>query len=769
MVGEFFSFLQERRIHPLVAFVRYLDRQSTGKVYLQEFIQGCQDMGYPGDAEELFNLVDNQEGVGGGYVTLNELDHRSADLWASFKAWCGQTFTSAEEMEARLGCIFSKDVSGNLAALASLIGNTTASHHGAGRRGMLHLKGFTKAQFVEHSVRNGWYGGNEKVIFEALDINGSKVVNANELTWLDRERDRHHKRMTIGLRMTSRTNAGVNILRQRIQSMRSLQAFCSFLKRKFGCLFRAWRLVVDKEGFMVVPRKKFQLACRELAWSGEFNGLWHALDPYESGNTCLENFGSQEARSLARFKKWYQEKYGIGKTAMRALNMIHGGKTDKAGMLNKEQWVLASRSAGYHGDAGRVFDLLDWKRVGRLSSQELSCLDKWSSPAEWLQADPNHKAAQRFRDLLERKYRHWVKAWCVGLDPHGVGKVKWHDFRRAAEKLHFRDDIAGAWVAMDKDSSGYISLKEIDAPTALRLAYFRCWAHDEFGSVALAFQGCDINQNGDLSAREFHKGMSQHGYKGELMALFRSLDLDDSGHLQVNEVAFLDEWLLTEILDEAESDSDSSAASDGLEEDNESKSQRGRRPFRRNSLVKVWPRISSTAAPSPPPAAGDALLVASPSPRRAVSSCGRSAPASCAKWRMRTPLHEEVLAALQHKISAGRSDNSSFRGGTRSQCHSARTPVPQRLPRSHLLHAVGWEQQGLQLASWPPPSPQHVIALEPADVASGPGGLAGLAESASLRLPEAGLPRVKASSKEEDRLELLALLSAAQTYESGAV
>eukprot|EP00445_Apocalathium_hangoei_P077311 CAMPEP_0204191908 /NCGR_PEP_ID=MMETSP0361-20130328/60441_1 /ASSEMBLY_ACC=CAM_ASM_000343 /TAXON_ID=268821 /ORGANISM="Scrippsiella Hangoei, Strain SHTV-5" /LENGTH=742 /DNA_ID=CAMNT_0051152923 /DNA_START=20 /DNA_END=2245 /DNA_ORIENTATION=+ len=540
----------ERGLHPLVAFNRYFDTNSDHRVDREEFVKGLKKMGHEGASEALFDDLDRDKS---GYITLNEIDYMSADLWACFKAWCCTTFSSPEEMEAKLGCLFKQDFDGTVKGIRGIKKLLEGSHKpaGKGRKAVALKMSFNWAQFQEHSVRNGWYGGSEKTLFNAMD-GGRGLVTADDLDWFPNEMVRQQIRNTASQRVAKTSGPGKAIqeMRLKVQSHRDIQAFTALLRRKYGNLFRAWRKLLDPEGTMVVTRRKFFTACRELAWSGDINTLWHALDADESGSASLEELASMEARVLGLFKRWMNDKYGNAKTSMRSLNTIKGAKTSKSASLNKDQWIEACSLAGFTGDAGRVFDLMDWECDGKVTMTELQCLDNWPSPAEWLLAKPNERAACNFKDCMHKKYKHFVKAWCVGIDPIGAGKASWDDFKRAALKIHFKEDLPGCWAAMDSDGSGAITLREIDPVAASELARFRCFAHDEFGSVLLAFEALDKDGSGSLTLREFMRGLNGHGFKGDILRLYSSMDFDESGRLSDFEVAFLDEWTLVDLLDE---------------------------------------------------------------------------------------------------------------------------------------------------------------------------------------------------------------------------
>lgn len=444
-----------------------------------------------------------------------------------------------------------------------------------------------------------------------------------------------------------------------MQSYRDFKAFSSLLRRRYGNLFRAWRKLLDPDGSMLVTRREFFSACRELQWQGDCGMLWHALDADDSGRAALEEFASFEARTLGVFKQWMMTKYGDTKTCVRSLNTIKGGKTSKSASLNKGQWIEACGLAGFTGDAGGVFDLLDWECDGKVTAAEVQCLGKWPSPAEWLLAEPNPRAAQAFKDYLLKKYHHFLKAWCLGIDVSSTSRVSWDDFKRACAKMHFKDDLAGCWAAMDTDHSGVITLREIDPVSAAELARFRCFAVDEWGSVMLAVEALDRDRSGSLSMREFMSGLTSHGFKGDIINLHKSLDFNESGRLSASELLFLDEWTLLDLLNDdvawvAEEDDEEEfarratvAVSEAAAKD---EAEELKRLYRRRVLP--YPRLPTAVPFAPWGPRGSSCPQQRPLPLGL-----RLAPRRC---RAVTPLHEEVLAEIYPQLTRPVSSCSSM-------------------------------------------------------------------------------------------------------------
>eukprot|EP00405_Crypthecodinium_cohnii_P022369 CAMPEP_0206479444 /NCGR_PEP_ID=MMETSP0324_2-20121206/36672_1 /ASSEMBLY_ACC=CAM_ASM_000836 /TAXON_ID=2866 /ORGANISM="Crypthecodinium cohnii, Strain Seligo" /LENGTH=335 /DNA_ID=CAMNT_0053955981 /DNA_START=92 /DNA_END=1099 /DNA_ORIENTATION=+ len=68
-------------------------------------------------------------------------------------------------------------------------------------------------------------------------------------------------------------------------------------------------------------------------------------------------------------------------------------------------------------------------------------------------------------------------------------------------------------------------------------------AESEFGGCRIAFKAMDNDKSNSLNYREFRSACRSYGYKGDIQALFASLDQHGNKHtLTLEEVSFLDDW-----------------------------------------------------------------------------------------------------------------------------------------------------------------------------------------------------------------------------------
>lgn len=732
MAEELRQFFREKRLHPLVAWNRYIDLENNRKVTLDEFEAGMDMLGYEYGVERVFLKIDS---AGTGFITLNQIDHFSSDLWNSFKAWCSRAFADTNDMVASL----SSDQSlSHLKALtsgrpsqkeAALPPQKAYDHLGRPveaseqrpqrRKGTLgtfffQVLGFDKKQFAENSVRLGWHNASESVLFKALDVNSSGTVTVDDIPWFDREKERQERKDAS---KSKGTQAMLIVMRARVQALRSLQGFLAYLRKQHGCVFKAWRQLLDKNAGMSLTRREFFAAVRQMSWTGDLPSLWHALDPDENGYTTVEDFAVNEARHLALFKFWMQSNWGDAKTMMRALNTVNGSHTklSKSGRLTKEMWFEACTKRRCPIDFSKVFDLLDFEGKGSVMLKNLKFLDRWNITSEWLLQTPSEEAARAVRDHLTYRFKTPVKAWIKIMDRTHAGKVTWPDFKAGLEQVNFKGDIPGAWLAFDADGDGYISLKEFDQQAATTLATFRCWADDEFGGVVLALEQLDEDLSGTVSYREFRTGVKAHGYRDDVQYLFNCLDVEGKGQLQPADVFFLDEWELSEILDvhhledfdtdEEMSEEEEKSSSEKSEEEEQKDAggapdetkKRRKVPLRSRRSLLPWPRIKRDEPPAPRGMRS-----------RLLGGCGTEVPDGTTKRVL--PMHHKILAALKaRKANELQKRQAPCSSPETGRCSSASDDAPWSL-----LRTIGWNDSRCIT-----PDPElHAVATSPSPEAT---------------------------------------------------
>jgi len=518
MVGDLINDFQltmkklmaEKGESSLTSWFRHFDTNGNGKIDYEEFYSGLQRLNYVGDIKRLWREVDID---GSGEITFDEIDADSAQVWNMFRRWCGSKFSGPKDMVQKLQQAYDQQCPGSEIVRGAL----------------------TKDQWSGGLPLLGWAHGYEPVFYEAMMKSGDEQLVVRNLRWLQGEVDQHHARMEAKRHAQRQLEKQVA---KRQAGQYALKEFKSFLKRQFGNLFRAWRKVLDKDESMTVQKHELFKACRQLDYHGDVRSLWHALDFDDSGVATLDEFDPYTARLLALFLAWQEKIWG----KRNSFAMFKEMDTSRNNKISFDKFCRECELRGF-GRAAELAPVLDVEDRKYLKHKDFTWGDVWRPPA-WITANPNWEDADRFKDAVRRRYGHMLKAWRKLLDRDGSTTCSWQEFQVAAKRIKFGGDVAGAWLALDEDLSGFITLNELDIEAHESLTTFRRWCHEEFGSVRYAFLAMDSQGKGQLTRRQFIVACSRCGYRGHVDRLFKALDMQRALVLTLADLRFMDDWPL---------------------------------------------------------------------------------------------------------------------------------------------------------------------------------------------------------------------------------
>ena len=190
-----------------------------------------------------------------------------------------------------------------------------------------------------------------------------------------------------------------------------------YLKKKHGNVIRAWLNDIDLDGSMAVQQKELFKACRMAQVKLDVRALWRAMDSDQSGVAGLEEVDAFAAEMLAHFRARAIDKYGSCVDFFIACDVHREGK------LRPETFVSSARENGFK-NAAFVIEGINYKRNKYIIPGDLEFLDAWNPPV-WLLVGPDEQAAEEFKELLLRTYKHFVRAWQRGLDRDSSNRVNW--------------------------------------------------------------------------------------------------------------------------------------------------------------------------------------------------------------------------------------------------------------------------------------------------------------------------------------------------------
>jgi Ca2+-binding EF-hand superfamily protein len=451
-----------------------------------------------------------------GEVTLpDDLNCPQAKLWTSFAQWVMSTFQDSEEMMQKL----------------------RFSNRLVNEEDRLSFE-----DFCLNLVEYNWRGGNEALLYKmhCPDSSGLKLKN---FQWVDREK--RYKLRKDKARQKALSEAEMRIKNQ-LQTKMVKVKFKALLKQSHGSYIRAWRRILSPDDSMVLRKVQFFAACSELGWASDVRRLWRsfgkASNKDEAGFISIEELAPKSAEVLAHFREWMVSNFGNASNAFRQLDR-HNKKS-----LTKQDFVAAVEDFGFEWPPFKLFHDLNKGDTRMLVMDDMLFLDRWTPPA-FLTASPNHDAVEQFKAMVLAKFRSYLKAWRRIMDTDNSNHCDWQEFQIACGKhLQFHKDVPGAWRALDKDLRGYISLAQIDPSSAQRLQQFREWATTEFGSVKSAFRVFDVNGNWSVGHNEFRNACRIYGFHGDASKIFKGLDVERNSALSMEEVNFLDDWDIEDML-----------------------------------------------------------------------------------------------------------------------------------------------------------------------------------------------------------------------------
>lgn len=503
----------------LRAWFHFFDKDQNYRIDVREFDKGLKEMKFSGGKEECLQLWQELDDDNSGEISFEEFAPQEAELWKSFRHFCGSNFHGSKDMILQLKEYYAE---------VNILDPPTDQ--------VLYER-----EFCDSLVGFGWQKGEEALLWDAFCTEGSQAqvpcIYFKNLRWVDREVKIFKLKQTA--KKSSERMTGV---KQRIiqEAQLALKSFKAFMRKQFGNSFRAWRHALDLDGSMNLQRAELFKAVKALNWKGNCRALWKALDHDSSGITTIEEFDPDTAQVMAHFREWAVSIVADSKKPSEVFDIIDRHNRKK---LSHAQFHQELENHGYSKKTKQLVHMLDWQDKKYICDRDLAFLDVWRPPA-FLTGTPDPVAAEAFKKQLVTRHGHILKAWRFAMDKDGSNSCNWHEFQEAAKLVRFHGNLAGVWLALDADLSGSISLKEIDEDANDCLVEFKRWADDEFGGVRSSFKVLDADGSGCLNFKEFKAACRNYGFPGDCRMLFQCLDQAGEGELQPHEVYFLDKWLL---------------------------------------------------------------------------------------------------------------------------------------------------------------------------------------------------------------------------------
>mmetsp|Transcript_23963 Transcript_23963/g.66616 ORF Transcript_23963/g.66616 Transcript_23963/m.66616 type:complete len:324 (-) Transcript_23963:15-986(-) len=300
-----------------------LDPQGVMKIGEQQFVRGCKDIGFRGNAAAVWHYMDHDRS---GSITILELHAPSASLLASFKQFCEQR--------------------GGVRITFELLDDNNSGR-------------VRKRDFVQ-KFRAFSFDGNKAKLFELLDRSHKGWVTLQDIGFLEK----WQPPLYINLEP-------------------NFQGFCRLKEilgaKQKGNHLATWRQVLDRDGIMRMSWSDWRMVCAKLARAGtvsatdtEVATFWRAMDSGCRGRISLRDWDHKAFQVLSEFKHWAVLNHGSVVQAFRALD---GSSNCKLSLLELKK--AARGPGGVKGDLEMMFDGLDVHSAWVLTEAEVKFLDDW--------------------------------------------------------------------------------------------------------------------------------------------------------------------------------------------------------------------------------------------------------------------------------------------------------------------------------------------------------------------------------------------------------
>mmetsp|Transcript_165702 Transcript_165702/g.532002 ORF Transcript_165702/g.532002 Transcript_165702/m.532002 type:complete len:740 (-) Transcript_165702:27-2246(-) len=329
---DFKHFLKHKYGHYVRAWRRGLSPDGNMVLQKNDLFKAVTNLGWEGDVRLLYKGFDRDES---GFICIEELDAKSAEMVARFKVFIDEKFGSA-----------------------------SAAFRAFDRHNKHKI---LEADFVRALVDSG-YEGNTKIMFHGLDWYGNKALVEEDLLFLDKFKPRPF--------LLSQPNE---------QSAEEVKAM---LLKKYKTWLKAWRHALDTDSSNRCNYDEFEEACKKIGYHGDVPGAWRHLDREWSGVITLREIDTQSSEVLKSFKVWCETEFGSVRSAFGVFDAT--GDQD----VTYREFRRSCRTYGFEGQTHALFHALDVEGSGALQMEEVIFLDEWEFMDEHLSDES--KASQDF-------------------------------------------------------------------------------------------------------------------------------------------------------------------------------------------------------------------------------------------------------------------------------------------------------------------------------------------------------------------------------------
>lgn len=156
-------------------------------------------------------------------------------------------------------------------------------------------------------------------------------------------------------------------------------------------------------------------------------------------------------------------------------------------------------------------------------------------------ATSSREVKDQIKGFLETVEGNSLRTWLRFFDTNRDNKISFGEFHMGMLRLNFTGDTRSIFSFLDNDGSGEISLEEIDNASARVWVLFRKWCVATFKSGKDFLQQLSSGNRKPVDMEAFTHGIKVLGWtEGFEEILYKSIDMDNTGHISHENIAFLE-------------------------------------------------------------------------------------------------------------------------------------------------------------------------------------------------------------------------------------
>mmetsp|Transcript_5868 Transcript_5868/g.11858 ORF Transcript_5868/g.11858 Transcript_5868/m.11858 type:complete len:795 (+) Transcript_5868:84-2468(+) len=315
--------------------------------------------------------------------------------------------------------------------------------------------------------------------------------------------------------LTAQRVVGARPLRSQAWQDCAQQVVSALRQRGGGELLRGWRRELDPDGLLEVHFKQFCQAAGRLGITGDVSVLF-SLERDHQGLTLAE-LAPEEGLTMGRFKRWVKGKFGGPEKMFQVFDETGLGR------LHEDPFMAACRKHGFDASDGDIRDIFACCDVeGAKSLCDVDVL--------FLEADQQIRDVKRFKRRMDQKDQQqqlFMSAYeesCAKPPRHRLAPRPWQ-----AET--FESHLP---AVVSQKRQGW--QRQVQRRGEEAHASFMRQLRSAYGNEVRAWRlGLDPETTFELSLQSVRRYCSRTHLRVDVQVLWKSMDLDSSGTLELEE------------------------------------------------------------------------------------------------------------------------------------------------------------------------------------------------------------------------------------------